>query len=241
MAREFHTNSSTPEGGEAEVITESAADTSKKKKGIAVPIVITAVVLFLIIGIAFAAIVMSGGGVSKNYTEGNNGAMVISVDDSMTDEEVYDMLAKNASSMRVHVWQAPAINGDVLSLGFENSAGNTYDQAFRVIQNEEVIYESFPIAPGESVKDVECKDARVGRATVEIFNVVDGTVYGNGVRCEVVIIGTDNEGNRADRVEDVTGVLTEEPAEEVPVENSSEEPGEDVSTEESTEETSTQE
>lgn len=212
MAREFHTNSPAPEEGEAEVITGSSADASKKKKGIAIPIVITAVVLFLIIGIAFAAIVMSGGS-SRNYAEGNNGAMVISVDDSMTDEEVYDMLAKNASSMRVHVWQAPAINGNVLSLGFENSADNTYDQAFRVIQNEKTIYESFPIAPGESVKDVECKDARVGRATVEIFNVVDGTVYGNGVRCEVVIIGMDNDGNRADRVEDVTGVLTEEPEE----------------------------
>lgn len=227
MAREFHTNSSTPEGGKTEAITESAAGASKKKKSIVIPIVIIAVVWFLVIGIAFAALVIYGGG-SRNYAEGNNGAMVISVDDSMTDEEVYDMLAKNASSMRVHVWQAPAINGDVLSLGFENSADNTYDQAFRVIQNEETIYESFPIAPGESVKDVECKDARVGRATVEIFNVVDGTVYGNGVRCEVVIIGMDNDGNRADRVEDVTGVLTEEPAEEV----STEEPAGETSTQE---------
>lgn len=213
MAREFHTQNSPFPDGEPEVTAELPADpseTSKKKKGVLFPILITAAVLFLVIGGIFVALTLKTG--TQSYTDSNNGAMLVQVDDSMTDEEIYDMLAEQTSSMRIHVWQAPAINGDVLSLGFENSASNTYDQAFRVIQNDTTIYESFPIAPGESVKDVECKAARVGKATVEIFNVVDGTVYGNGVRCEVVIIGTDNDGNRADRVSDVTGVLEEVPA-----------------------------
>ena len=206
MAREFHTNNSPNPESEPEVIADTG-DTSKKKKGILIPIIIIVAVLFLVIGGVFALFVLKNDG--ENYKEANNGAMLVQVDDSMTDEEIYDMLAEQATSMKIHVWQAPAINGNVLSLGFENSASNKYDQAFRVIQNDETIYESFPIKPGDSVKDVECPKARVGKAVVEIFNVVDGTVYGNGVRCEVVIIGTDNDGNKADRVSDVTGVLTD--------------------------------
>lgn len=212
MAREFHTNSSPAPENEPEVVAD-VSNSSKKKKGILIPIIIIAAVLFLGIGSIFAAFILKSD--SAGYAESNNGAMLIQVDDSMTDEEIYDMLAEQATSMKIHVWQAPAINGDVLSLGFENSASNTYDQAFRVIQNDVTIYESFPVKPGESVKDVTCKDARVGEAVVEIFNVVDGTVYGNGVRCEVVIIGTDNDGNKADRVTDVTGALEEESATEV--------------------------
>lgn len=206
MAREFYTNNSPNPESEPEVIADTG-DTSKKKKGILIPIIIIVAVLFLVIGGVFALFVLKNDG--ENYKEANNGAMLVQVDDSMTDEEIYDMLAEQATSMKIHVWQAPAINGNVLSLGFENSASNKYDQAFRVIQNDETIYESFPIKPGDSVKDVECPKARVGKAVVEIFNVVDGTVYGNGVRCEVVIIGTDNDGNKADRVSDVTGVLTD--------------------------------
>ena len=212
MAREFHTNSSPAPENEPEVVAD-VSNSSKKKKGILIPIIIIAAVLFLGIGGIFVAFILKGD--STSYAESNNGAMLIQVDDSMTDEEIYDMLAEQATSMKTHVWQAPAINGDVLSLGFENSASNTYDQAFRVIQNDVTIYESFPVKPGESVKDVTCKDARVGKAVVEIFNVVEGTVYGNGVRCEVVIIGTDNDGNKADRVTDVTGALEEESATEV--------------------------
>lgn len=211
MAREFHVGDD-PAVKEQPAVTATSQPTDggtpAKKKQIWKPILIIAIILFLVIGGVFAFFVLKDGG--ENYTEANNGAMLIQVDDSMTDEEIYDMLAEQATSMKIHVWQAPAINGDVLSLGFENSASNKYDQAFRVIQNDETIYESFPIKPGDSVKDVECQKARVGKAVVEIFNVVDGTVYGNGVRCEVVIIGTDNDGNKADRVSDVTGVLTDE-------------------------------
>lgn len=210
MAREFHVGDD-PAVKEQPAVTATSqptdGSTPAKKKQIWKPILIIAIILFLVIGGVFAFFVLKDGG--ENYTEANNGAMLIQVDDSMTDEEIYDMLAEQATSMKIHVWQAPAINGDVLSLGFENSASNKYDQAFRVIQNDETIYESFPIKPGDSVKDVECPKARVGKAVVEIFNVVDGTVYGNGVRCEVVIIGTDNDGNKADRVSDVTGVLTD--------------------------------
>lgn len=209
MAREFHVGDD-PAVKEQSAVTATSQTTENtgKKKQIWKPILIIAIILFLVIGGVFALFVLKNGGGS--YKESNNGAMLIQVDDSMTDEEIYDMLAEQATSMKIHVWQAPAINGDVLSLGFENSASNKYDQAFRVIQNDETIYESFPIKPGDSVKDVECPKARVGKAVVEIFNVVDGTVYGNGVRCEVVIIGTDNDGNKADRVSDVTGVLTDE-------------------------------
>lgn len=209
MAREFHVGDD-PAVKEQPAVNEISQPTDNapaKKKQIWKPILIIAVILFLVIGGVFAFFVLKNGG--ENYKEVNNGAMLIQVDDSMTDEEIYDMLAEQSTSMKIHVWQAPAINGNVLSLGFENSASNKYDQAFRVIQNDETIYESFPIKPGDSVKDVECPKARVGKAVVEIFNVVDGTVYGNGVRCEVVIIGTDNDGNKADRVSDVTGVLTD--------------------------------
>lgn len=210
MARQFHMNNDleTDAPSVAEVSQDavtSSGDHSVKKKNTVKLIIIIAVVLFLLIGGVFAFLVFSGS--KEGYTEANNGAMLVSVDDSMTDEEIQQMLAEQATTMKIHVWQAPAINGDVLSLGFENSASNKYDQAFRVIQNDETIYESHPVKPGDSVKDVECPEARVGTAVVEIFNVVDGTVYGNGVRCEVVIIGTDNDGNKADRVSDVTGVL----------------------------------
>lgn len=208
MARQFNINSD--QKTDTSSVTETSKDAAPasipaKKNGTLKLIVIIAVVLFLAIGGVFAFLVLRGGG--ETYKASNNGAMLVSVDDSMTDEEIQKMLAEQATTMKVHVWQAPAINGNVLSLGFENSASNKYDQAFRVIQNDKTIYESFPVAPGESVKDVECPDARVGKAVVEIFNVVDGSVYGNGVRCEVVIIGTDNDGNKADRVSDVTGVL----------------------------------
>ena len=207
MAREFHTNNSPAPENEQEAIADTAS-VSKKKKGILIPIVIIASALFLgICGVVTAFILKED---SVGYKDGNNGATLIQVDDSMTDEEIYKMLADQATSMKIHVWQAPAINGDVLSLGFENNANNKYDQAFRVIQNDVTIYESLPVKPGQSVKDVECKDARVGKAVVEIFNVVDGTIYGNGARCEVVIIGKDNDGNKADRVEDVTGASEEE-------------------------------
>lgn len=210
MARQFHMNNDleTDAPSVAEVPQDavtSSGDHSAKKKNTVKLIIIIAVVLFLVIGGVFAFLVFSGS--KEGYTEANNGAMLVSVDDSMTDEEIQQMLAEQASTMKIHVWQAPAINGNVLSLGFENSASNKYDQAFRVIQNDKTIYESYPVKPGDSVKDVECPEARVGTAVVEIFNVVDGTVYGNGVRCEVVIIGTDNDGNKADRVSDVTGVL----------------------------------
>ena len=210
MARQFHMNNDLET--DAPSVTEtsqdavtSSSDHSVKKKNTVKLIIIIAVVLFLIIGGVFAFLVFSGS--KKGYTEANNGAMLVSVDDSMTDEEIQQMLAEQSTTMKIHVWQAPAINGNVLSLGFENSASNKYDQAFRVIQNDKTIYESYPVKPGDSVKDVECPEARVGRAVVEIFNFVDGTVYGNGVRCEVVIIGSDNDGNKADRVSDVTGVL----------------------------------
>lgn len=211
MARQFHMNNDletdAPSVTEVpqDAVTSSGDHSAKTKKNTVKLIIIIAVVLFLIIGGVFAFLVFSGS--KKGYTEANNGAMLVSVDDSMTDEEIQQMLAEQSTTMKIHVWQAPAINGDVLSLGFENSASNKYDQAFRVIQNDETIYESHPVKPGDSVKDVECPEARVGTAVVEIFNVVDGTVYGNGVRCEVVIIGTDNDGNKADRVSDVTGVL----------------------------------
>lgn len=209
MAREFHVGDD-PAVKEQPAVTATSQSTENtgKKKQIWKPILIIAIILFLAIGGVFAFFVLKNDG--ENYKEANNGAMLVQVDDSMTDEEIYSMLAEQATSMKIHVWQAPAINGNVLSLGFENSASNKYDQAFRVIQNDETIYESFPIKPGDSVKDVECPKARVGKAVVEIFNVVDGTVYGNGVRCEVVIIGTDNDGNKADRVSDVTGVLTDD-------------------------------
>lgn len=208
MAREFRVGDdpAVKEQPAAAVASQPTENTGKKKQ-IWKPILIIAIILFLAIGGVFAFFVLKNDG--ENYKEANNGAMLVQVDDSMTDEEIYDMLAEQVTSMKIHVWQAPAINGNVLSLGFENSASNKYDQAFRVIQNDETIYESFPIKPGDSVKDVECPKARVGKAVVEIFNVVDGTVYGNGVRCEVVIIGTDNDGNKADRVSDVTGVLTD--------------------------------
>lgn len=210
MARQFHMNNDleTDAPSVAEVSQDavtSSGDHSAKKKNTVKLIIIIAVVLFLVIGGVFAFLVFSGN--KEGYTEANNGAMLVSVDDSMTDEEIQQMLGEQATTMKIHVWQAPAINGNVLSLGFENSASNKYDQAFRVIQNDKTIYESYPVKPGDSVKDVECPEARVGTAVVEIFNVVDGTVYGNGVRCEVVIIGTDNDGNKADRVSDVTGVL----------------------------------
>ena len=211
MARQFHMNNDletdAPSVTETsqDAVTSSGDHSAKTKKNTVKLIIIIAVVLFLIIGGVFAFLVFSGS--KEGYTEANNGAMLVSVDDSMTDEEIQQMLAEQSTTMKIHVWQAPAINGDVLSLGFENSASNKYDQAFRVIQNDKTIYESYPVKPGDSVKDVECPEARVGTAVVEIFNVVDGTVYGNGVRCEVVIIGTDNDGNKADRVSDVTGVL----------------------------------
>lgn len=208
MAREFRVGDDPAVKEQpAAAATSQPTENTGKKKQIWKPILIIAIILFLVIGGVFAFFVSKSDG--ENYKEANNGAMLVQVDDSMTDEEIYDMLAEQATSMKIHVWQAPAINGNVLSLGFENSASNKYDQAFRVIQNDETIYESFPIKPGDSVKDVECPKARVGKAVVEIFNVVDGTVYGNGVRCEVVIIGTDNDGNKADRVSDVTGVLTD--------------------------------
>lgn len=209
MAREFHVgdDSAVKEQPAVNETSQPTDNAPAKKKQIWFPILIIAIGLFLVIGGVFLFFVMRNGG--ETYKDANNGTMLIQVDDSMTDEEIYDMLAEQSTSMKIHVWQAPAINGNVLSLGFENSASNKYDQAFRVIQNDETIYESFPIKPGDSVKDVECPKARVGKAVVEIFNVVDGTVYGNGVRCEVVIIGTDNDGNKADRVSDVTGVLTE--------------------------------
>ena len=207
MAREFHINSSQEDENKQEVAAESGSK-SEKRKSILIPIVIIVFALFFGIGGVVTAFILKGD--SAGYKEANNGATLIQVDDSMTDEEIYKMLAEQATSMKVHVWQAPAINGDVLSLGFENNANNKYEQAFRVIQNDVTIYESLPVKPGQSVKDVECKDARVGKAVVEIFNVVEGTIYGNGVRCEVVIIGTDNDGNKADRVEDVTGASEEE-------------------------------
>lgn len=218
MARQFHMNNDleTDAPSVAEVSQDavtSSGDHSAKKKNTVKLIIIIAVVLFLLIGGVFAFLVFSGS--KEGYTEANNGAMLVSVDDSMSDEEIQQMLAEQATTMKIHVWQAPAINGDVLSLGFENSASNKYDQAFRVIQNDKTIYESHPVKPGDSVKDVECPEARVGTAVVEIFNVVDGTVYGNGVRCEVVIIGTDNDGNKADRVSDVTGVLDDKSDAEV--------------------------
>lgn len=218
MARQFHMNNDleTDAPSVAETSQDavtSSGDHSAKKKNTVKLIIIIAVVLFLLIGGVFAFLVFSGS--KEGYTEANNGAMLVSVDDSMTDEEIQQMLAEQATTMKIHVWQAPAINGDVLSLGFENSASNKYDQAFRVIQNDETIYESHPVKPGDSVKDVECPEARVGTAVVEIFNVVDGTVYGNGLRCEVVIIGTDNDGNKADRVSDVTGVLDDKSDAEV--------------------------
>lgn len=218
MARQFHMNNDLETDAPSVAKTSqdavtSSGDHSAKKKNTVKLIIIIAVVLFLLIGGVFAFLVFSGS--KEGYTEANNGAMLVSVDDSMTDEEIQQMLAEQATTMKIHVWQAPAINGDVLSLGFENSVSNKYDQAFRVIQNDETIYESHPVKPGDSVKDVECPEARVGTAVVEIFNVVDGTVYGNGVRCEVVIIGTDNDGNKADRVSDVTGVLDDKSDAEV--------------------------
>mgnify|MGYP007069879049 CR=1 FL=1 len=195
--------------------TTNAENTPKKRQDLKIIFIIAGVILAILIGvIAFLVFHNSG----SQYKDSASGAVLIGVDENMTDEEINKMLAEQSSSMRVHVWQAPAINGSVLSLGFENSASNTYDQAFRIIQNDEVIYESFPVAPGESVKDVECADARVGKATVEIFNVVDGTVYGNGVRCEVNIVGLDNDGNEAGRISDNTGTLddvTEESSEDV--------------------------
>lgn len=218
MARQFHMNNDLETDAPSVAKTSqdavtSSGDHSAKNKNTVKLIIIIAVVLFLLIGGVFAFLVFSGS--KEGYTEANNGAMLVSVDDSMSDEEIQQMLAEQATTMKIHVWQAPAINGDVLSLGFENSASNKYDQAFRVIQNDETIYESHPVKPGDSVKDVECPEARVGTAVVEIFNVVDGTVYGNGVRCEVVIIGTDNDGNKADRVSDVTGVLDDKSDAEV--------------------------
>lgn len=214
MARKFTVGGPQPSNTqEKETVTSEEKEISgvnDKKKSKILPIAIISAVLLLLISGIGAFFVFHGG---TDYEEANNGAMLIGVDEGMTDDEINQMLAEQATSMKIHVWQAPAINGDVLSLGFENSASNKYDQAFRVIQNGETIYESYPVAPGDSVKDVECPKARVGQAIVEIFNVVDGSVYGNGVRCEVVIIGTDNAGNKADRVEDVTGVLTDTEAE----------------------------
>ena len=179
-----------------------------KKKNTVKLVLIVAIILFVIIGSIIGFLIFSG---FKNntYANSNNGAILMQADKNMTDKDIYNMLAKQATSMKVHVWQAPAINGDVLSLGFENSASNKYDQAFRVIQDGKTIYESYPVAPGNSVKDVSCKKARVGKAMIEIFNVVDGSIYGNGVRCEVVIIGKDSAGGKANRVEDITGVLND--------------------------------
>lgn len=212
MAKNYKiTGNVTPEepikDAETQVTSENkeTSDNKEKKSGNLKLIIIIAAIMFLLIGGVIAFLVANGS--KSDYDEANNGAVLLQVDENMTDDDIYNMLAEQSTSMRVHVWQAPAINGDTLSLGFENSASNKYDQAFRVIQNDEVIYESYPVAPGQAVKDVECPSARVGKAVVEIFNVVDGSVYGNGVRCEVVIIGTDNDGNKADRVEDVTGVL----------------------------------
>ena len=202
--------------GHAETAKSEESATSEVEQNNKIPkknntvklILIVAIILFVIIGGIIGFLVFSG---FKNNTYANsgNGAILMQANKNMTDKDIYNMLAKQATSMKVHVWQAPAINGDVLSLGFENSASNKYDQAFRVIQDGKTIYESYPVAPGNSVKDVSCKKARVGKAMIEIFNVVDGSIYGNGVRCEVVIIGRDSAGNKADRVEDITGVLAD--------------------------------
>lgn len=107
-----------------------------------------------------------------------------------------------SGSMHVHVWSVLEVDGDTVSVGFENSEGNTYDQAFRIIQDGAAVYESYPVAPGDGVQDVTCPDIRVGKAIVEVFSVVDGASYGNGVRLEVAVVGRDSEGGHADRAED---------------------------------------
>ena len=96
MARQFHMNNDletdapSVEETSQDAVT-SSGDQSAKKKNTVKLIIIIAVVLFLLIGGVFAFLVFSGS--KEGYTEANNGAMLVSVDDSMTDEEIQQMLA----------------------------------------------------------------------------------------------------------------------------------------------------
>lgn len=129
----------------------------------------------------------------------NPGATIVSATTGQTREEIQRQLDREVQENMMTVSVLPTLRLDEqtgeLTAGLENDTENRFAQRFSISQDEEVVYVSDPVMPGERLETVTAEKAKVGPAKIEIQALDPETLraHGNPTAVEVSVAGTTNE------------------------------------------------
>lgn len=129
----------------------------------------------------------------------NPGATIVSATTGQTREEIQRQLDREVQENMMTVSVLPTLRLDEqtgeLTAGLENDTENRFAQRFSISQDEEVVYVSDPVMPGERLETVTAEKAKVGPAKIEIQALDPETLraHGSPTAVEVSVAGTTNE------------------------------------------------
>lgn len=114
----------------------------------------------------------------------NPGATVISAGESQTREEIQAQLDREVEENMMTVSVLPTLRLDEesgeLTAGLENDGANRFAQRFSISQDEEQVFVSDPVMPGERLEAVMAPKARTGTAKIEIQALDAETLKAHG-------------------------------------------------------------
>lgn len=121
------------------------------------------------------------------------GMELVEVPEGMSDEEVQAMLDEMAreSTMDVAIGSVLTLDGDELTVSFQNDQSNKSAQRFVLEQDGDTVFVSGPVEPGYELEKVrltasQASSLHEGAATATVTSVTDdGEPVGNGAKIDV--------------------------------------------------------